>query len=110
MRLLFKSFLLLASLPLLAEESVPLPKQPALNYSINAKARADDYIQAFDMLRKEKTAGKVQFVLKDGSIITNIIDIQLMQQGSLMIFRFNSPQGIFLRVVALEEILRLEHV
>ncbi len=110
MKSLCKLLLVCASFPLIAEESLSLPKQSSMPYAIDAKTRADDYLQAFDMLRKEKSAAKVQFVLKDGSTITNILDIQLMQQGSLMVFRFNSPQGILLRVVGLEEISRLEHL
>ncbi len=114
MNSLFKSSLALglSSLALCADESpaqLP-PRTHSLQYSVEAKARAQDYLQAFDMLRKEKTTGKVQFLLKDGSAVSNIIDIQLMEQGSLLLFRFNSSQGIRFRVVALEDILRLEHL
>ncbi|MBS3905239.1 MAG: hypothetical protein KGZ39_07930 [Simkania sp.] len=94
-----------------AEDSSPTAQSPQAltQYSIAAKARAQDYLQAFDILRKEKTSGKVQFLLKDGSTVTNIIDIHLMEQGSLLVFRFNSAQGIRFRIVALEDILQLEH-
>jgi hypothetical protein len=101
--------LTLAPLALFAEEEASSPKQPSSQYAIDGKSRAHDYLQAFDLLKKEKTANKVQFVLKDNSLITNIIDIQLMEQGSLMVFRFNTTQGIRYRVVPLEEIVRLEH-
>jgi len=98
-----------------AEEALaePLPHplvHAQLQFTIEPKARAQDYLQAFSFLRQEKTAGKVAFLLKDGSSISNIIDIHLMDQGSLLISRYNSAQGIKFRVVCLEEILRVEHL
>lgn len=101
------------------EEAPPQPAAPApmqesspagLQFTVEPKSRALDYIQAFNYLRQEKTAGKVAFLLKDGSTINNIIDIHLMDQGSLLILRYNSGQGIKFRVLGLEEIQRLEHL
>ncbi len=67
-------------------------------------ARAADFQQAFEMLKKEKTAGKVYIQLADGSTITNVIDMSLMSNSTLVLFRYNSPQGILLQLVRVEEI------
>jgi len=74
---------------------------------IDPKARAADYMQAYDVLRKEKTANKVVFQLSTGETISNIIDMTLMNQGTMIIFRFNTPQGIKLQAVELEDVLSL---
>ncbi len=67
-------------------------------------ARAADFQQAFETLRKEKTAAKVYFQLFDGSMITNIIDMTLMSNSTMILFRYNSPQGIGFQLVKVEEI------
>jgi hypothetical protein len=67
-------------------------------------ARAADFQQAFEILKKEKTAGKVYIQLADGSRISNVIDMNLMSNSTLVLFRYNSPQGILLQLVRVEEI------
>lgn len=82
--------------------------QPSIVQSymiIPPAARASDFVQAFDMLRKEKTAGKVYFQLSDGTAIANVIDMTLMPNSTLFLFRFNSSQGIRFQVVKVEDIL-----
>ena len=88
--------------------AAPPPKDSHLQFTITPKSRALDFLQAFNFLRQEKTAFKVAFILKDGSAISNIIDIQLMDQGSLFIIRYNTGQGMKFRILGLEEVLRLE--
>lgn len=97
-------------LPLCAEDTLPQKDTTQLQVMIDPKARALDYVEAFNKLRQEKTAGKVVFVCKDGSCISNIIDLQVMEHGSLLLLRYNSSQGIKFRVIALEDIQRLEHL
>ena len=59
---------------------------------ISPSARALDYQTAFEQLRKEKTAGKVYFQLVDGTSIANIIDMSIMPNSTLIVFRFNSTK------------------
>ena len=70
-------------------------------------ARAADFQQAFEILKKEKTPGKVYIQLADGSTISNVIDMSLMSNSTLVLFRYNSPQGILLQLVRVEEIQRI---
>ena len=70
-------------------------------------SRALDYQTAFEQLRKEKTAGKVYFQLTDGSSIANIIDMNIMPNSTLIVFRFNSSQGVRFQVVKVEDILNI---
>ena len=76
---------------------------------IDPKSRALDYQQAFELLRKEKTANKVIFLLTDGSSISNIIDMKIMNNGSILLFRFETPQGIKYQAVEIEGIVALMH-
>jgi len=94
--------------PTLPPSPSPAKEGSPVQFNIVPKARALDFLQAFTVLRQEKIACKVGFFLKDGSMISNIIDINLMDEGSLFIIRYNSGQGIKFRVLGLEEILRLE--
>ena len=69
---------------------------------IEPKARASDYKDAFDYLRKEKATNKVFVKLIDGSMIQNIIEISLMPSNTVFLVRYNTPQGIKLRALELE--------
>ena len=78
--------------------------------SIPIKDRALDLQQAFDLLKREKTSGKVYFQFSDGSTISNIINITLLPNNSLILFRYNSNnQGIRLQVVKVEDIVGLSY-
>jgi len=77
---------------------------------VDPKARALDYKEAFDLLRKEKPANKIVFLLSDGSTISNIIDIKIMGNGSLLLFRHETPQGIKFQSIGIEEIVSLKHL
>jgi len=70
---------------------------------------AQDFQQAYDMLKKEKTAGKVYFQFSDGSSIGNIIDMTTMANGTIVLFRYNSSQGIKFQIVKIEDILTLQY-
>lgn len=95
-------------------ENALMPPPPQIRGSsvqsymmISASARAADLQQAFDMLRKEKTAGKIYFQLADGTTIFNVIDFTPMSNSTLFLFRFNSSQGIRFQLVKVEDILTI---
>ena len=76
---------------------------------INPKSRALDYKQAYDVLRREKTSQRVFFQLAGGGTISNIIDVIIMDNGSIMVFRFNSQQGVKLQAVPVEDVLGVSY-
>ena len=75
-------------------------KAPSL--SIDPKFRALDYLHVFEAIRKEKPANKVCIQLMNGLTLTNIIDMQVMPNNTMFMFRFNTPQGIKLQAIELE--------
>ncbi len=89
----------------------PAVSNSSLSYMvIDLKMRAQDFKEAFETLRKEKTAGKVFFQLMNGSTISNIIDMTLMANSTLILFRFNSTQGIRFQLVKVEEIASISYI
>jgi hypothetical protein len=101
--------------PIDANPTAPLlqhtpPGTPALTYMmIPPASRALDFQQAFEQMRAEKSTGKVYFELSDGTMISNIIDMHVMQNSTLILFRFNSNQGIRYQVVKVEDIHALRY-
>lgn len=116
------SLLMISSFTLGFCESKPaepssLPPLPAMStgnaegfFLIDPKMRASDYIQAFEMLRKEKTTNKIFFNLKDGTSLSNIIEISPVGSGSLLLFKLNSPQGIRFQIVGVENLVSINHM
>ncbi len=89
----------------------PMQQETASSYMvIDPKMRAQDYKEAFEALRKEKTTSKVFFQLQNGSTISNVIDMTLMGNSTLILFRFNSTQGVRFQLVKLEEIASISYL
>ncbi len=76
---------------------------------INPKLRAADYQKAYELLRREKSTSKVYFQLADGSRVSNVIDMKLMPNDTLVVFRYSTPQGIRFQVVEIENIVSVMH-
>lgn len=76
---------------------------------ITPAARAQDFQQAYETLKKEKTAGKVYFQLTDGSKIFNVIEMTPLPNSTLVLFRLNSQQGIYFQVVRIEDIANISY-
>jgi hypothetical protein len=88
----------------------PAPENSARSLMlIDPKARASDYLKAFEALRQEKATSKVIFELADGSTISNVIDMKLMPEQTLIVFRYNTVQGVKFQVVAIEDLVGIRH-
>lgn len=90
----------------------PTPPAPMLMQAaprsflqLTAKERSTDYIEAFNLLKKEKGTDKVVFHFLDGSTISGIVDIQPTSQNTLLFFRYNSNAGVQIKVMPLETIV-----
>lgn len=86
---------------------VPAPLQSYI--TIDLKDRATDYKEAFEALKKEKTAAKVFFLLSSGVAISNIIEMSLTGNGHFILFKYNTHQGIKTEVVPVEKIVQLSY-
>ncbi|SRR5581483_213752 len=72
-------------------------------------ARAQDLKQAYEALKREKTAGKVFFELTDGSRIFNVIEMIPMSNSTLVLFRVSAQEGIHFQVVRIEDIANVSY-
>ncbi len=86
-------------------QAAPIPRY----MMVTPAARAADFQQAFELLKKEKSSGKVYFELSDGTTINNVIDMAPMSNSTVILFRFNSSQGIQFQVVKIEDIVNLRY-
>lgn len=77
---------------------------------IDPKERASDFIKAFETLRKEIAPNKIFFHIAKGSAINNVMDLSLMENGTLLIFRVSTPQGPQYKIVPVEDVLDVSHV
>lgn len=76
---------------------------------IDPKDRAGDFIKAFETLRKEIAPNKIYFHIAKGMAINNVMDLSLMEHGTLLIFRVSTPQGPQYKIVPVEDVLDVSH-
>jgi hypothetical protein len=77
---------------------------------INPIERAKDYKEVYTYLKTQKSAGKVTFTMRDGSMLSNISEIVLPNNGSMLVFRLNTTQGVKYKVVKVEDITSVEQL
>ena len=71
---------------------------------INPEMRAKDFQSAFDYLKNSNIAAQISVKLKNGHSISEIISMEVMPQGTLIIFQTNTTQGLKHDVVNIENI------
>ncbi len=78
--------------------------------TIDAKTRAEDYQKAYLLIRKDKPSSRIFFKLADGTILSNIVDITVLENGTLLLFKTTTTQGLKYNVIPVEEIIALGHL
>ncbi|KPK32859.1 MAG: hypothetical protein AMS24_02995 [Chlamydiae bacterium SM23_39] len=68
------------------------------------RERAQDYLQAYNILKADKTTNSIYFKLKDGSTISNILEINLLNSSTIMFFKISTYSGIKYSFVAIEDV------
>ncbi len=76
---------------------------------IDPKERANDFLKAYEFLVQEKSSSKVYFETRDGKKISNVIDMKIMPGNTLIVFRYNTPQGVKYQVVEIENLVSVYH-
>jgi hypothetical protein len=66
--------------------------------------RANDILQAYNYLKQNSIASSVSVMMKDKSMFSNILDVQIMKNGTLIIFKLSTLQGERYRLVKTEDI------
>jgi hypothetical protein len=96
-----------SSIPILPPNS--FAKEQRSIMVIPPKERALDYVKAFELLKLEKPSAKIFFQLSSNKIINNIIDIALLDNGTLLLFKIATTQGTKLVIVPIEDIQEISH-
>lgn len=76
--------------------------------TIDPKARAKDYVAAFELLRKEKPALKIDLQTSSGTL-SNIVDLSVSEEGTLMFVKIPSNQGTKYLILPLEHIQEIAY-
>lgn len=110
-------FFLLAASSVLAQEAPPVPEKaaaPAVVDSeksvlfIDPKSRAADYMQAFELLRKDKPTLKVQLKTSGGAAI-QITELTASASGTLLFVKIPASSGSKYMIVPIEDIQEISY-
>ncbi len=77
---------------------------------IDPKARAEDFIKAFEKLRNEIPPQKIYFHIIHTKPLNNILSLSLMENGTLLIFRIANPSGAEYKIIPIEDVLEITHM
>ncbi|MCH9630148.1 MAG: hypothetical protein S4CHLAM37_01410 [Chlamydiia bacterium] len=76
---------------------------------IEPLARAQDFAEAYKYLHFHKSSSPVMFQLKNNKVLKNVLDVEIMKGGTLVIFTLNTTKGVKYEVVNIEDIKSLGH-
>ncbi len=71
---------------------------------ITAQERATDIKHVFEFLEKKQQSQMLSITLSNGSVIKNILTIDVMPGGTLMLIKANTMKGQGYQVVPTEEV------
>lgn len=110
-------FLALASTTL-AEEAPPPPAHAPSSaalinnnrgvLNLNPKERASDYVQAFNMLRKEKPTLKIS-IRTSNDTLSNVTDLSTTHNGTLFFVKLLTAQGNKIQILPIEELVEISY-
>lgn len=75
---------------------------------IEPKMRAQDYAQAFELLRREKPTLKINIQTANG-MIGNVADLTASDNGTLMLVKVPFSQGTKYQIVPIEDIKEISY-
>lgn len=95
--------------PKTAPNSVAADSASKSTLLIDAKARASDYVQAFDTLRKDKPTLKIILTMASGLSISNVMEVASTANGTLLLIKSSSTAGNKYQIVPIEDIKELAY-
>lgn len=109
------ALLLIAGLSFAQDAATPLNQSAAALDSssksvmlIDPKARASDFAQAFDFMRKDRPTQKIM-IRTTTSELMNVTDITPSSAGTLLLVKTLSSQGVRTTIVPIEQILGVSY-
>jgi hypothetical protein len=115
------TFFLLLTATIFAQEARKMPAAPQTVPTVAAavsneksilliepKARANDFVQAFDMLRKDKPTLKIM-LRTSNHLIMNVTDVTASSGGTLLYIKMLSNQGARIQIIPVEEMMEISY-
>lgn len=72
---------------------------------IQAKARADDLVQAFEAFKKEKPTYRIAARLSNGGSLSDILELSAMTNGTLFIVKISTTTGPKTQILSVDDIV-----
>jgi len=77
--------------------------------TISPQARSQDFVKAFDLLKRDKPSSRIFYRLANGQTLTNIVEVSALESGTLLLFKISTTQGLKYVVIAIEDVLEIGH-
>lgn len=107
MKLLFAALIAVSALnavPPASEKTAVAVSNSKSVIIIDPKARAADFVQAFDILRKDKPTLKISIKIANGMNLNSVSEVIATQGGTLLMIKYSSNAGLKYQIVPVEDI------
>ncbi len=94
-----------AAMPAAKQTLPPAALSEKSTILIQAKARADDLVQAFETFKKEKPTYRIAARLASGGSLSDILELIPMSNGTLFIVKSSSPMGSKTQILSVDELV-----
>jgi hypothetical protein len=95
----------LAAISLQAAE----PVLPKAIFPIDHTRRTSDFVQAYDLLRKDKPTLKITLRTSSGAVFANVTELTAASGGTLLFVKNLSQQGSKYTILPVEEVAEINY-
>ncbi|PIS00768.1 MAG: hypothetical protein COT84_05855 [Chlamydiae bacterium CG10_big_fil_rev_8_21_14_0_10_35_9] len=74
---------------------------------IDPSQRAQDFLEAYEVIKRGKSPQKIQFHLSDGRSLTNVLEMKPMKNGTLILFKISGSMGNQYELVPIENLVNI---
>jgi len=92
-----------------ASSYVPISSSSRGVMVINPKQRAEDLLQAYQDLLKDRTSSRIYFRTAHGTMVTGIVEAKSSPNGTMLVFKISTKQGLEYVFVFTEDIVEVGH-
>jgi hypothetical protein len=77
---------------------------------IEPSKRAQDFMQAYEILKKGKSPQSIFFHISNGSVISNVLEMTSMNNGTLLLFKITTNTGAKFELIPIENLLSISQL
>ncbi len=75
---------------------------------IDPKARANDFAQAFEFLRKDKPTQKIQ-IRTSNTVLQSVSEVSASSGGTFLMIKLLTNQGVRVEFVPIEQVMEIQY-